>query len=487
MDLPNFTFPFPPFNIDIMSNTYQFGMIGLGVMGRNFLLNMADHGYKVIGFDKDATKTAALESSATAGTTVKGVGTLKEMIELLETPRKIMMLVPAGKPVDDVIESLLPLVQEGDIIIDGGNSHFTDTLRRVSYLQEKKLHFTGMGVSGGEEGARKGPSIMPGGDAAAYPHIKPMLEAVSAKVNGEPCVAYMGKGAAGHYVKMVHNGIEYAIMQLLSEVYDILHRGGGLSNDELHEVFKQWNEGELQSFLVEITADIFTQPDDKTSNRLIDMILDKAGSKGTGKWTSQDALNLPVPIPVIDMAVAMRTISSFKEERMSAAALYQPVAKAIGTKKDLLIKQTHDALYFATIMCYAQGLAMLHSAATELDMQIPLEDVVKIWRGGCIIRSGLLETFYKAYRKNKTLPNILLDKGVAKLVKKKERNLRALLKTTLQSKIPAGGLMSSLAYFDAYTSAVMPVNLIQAQRDYFGAHTYQRTDMDGIFHTNWNH
>ncbi len=468
-----------------MNSTYQFGMIGLGVMGRNFLLNMADHGYKVIGFDKDNTKTTALETAATAGTTVKGVGTLQEMVELLETPRKIMMLVPAGKPVDDVIESLLPLVQPGDIIIDGGNSHFTDTLRRVTYLQEKKLHFTGMGVSGGEEGARKGPSIMPGGDAEAYPHIKPMLEAVSAKVNNEPCVAYMGKGAAGHYVKMVHNGIEYAIMQLISEAYDLLHRGLGLNNDELHEVFKQWNEGELQSFLVEITAVIFKQPDDKTGNRLVDMIFDKAGSKGTGKWTSQDAMNLPAPIPVIDMAVAMRNISSFKEERMVAAELYKPVIKPITAKKEVVIKQVHDALYFATMMCYAQGLSMLHSASTELDMQIPLPDVVKIWRGGCIIRSISLETFYKAYKKNKQLANILTDKAVAKLVKKKEKNLRAVLKISLQSKIPTGALMSALSYFEAYTSAVMPVNLIQAQRDFFGAHTYQRTDMEGTFHTNW--
>ncbi len=468
-----------------MDNNYQFGMIGLGVMGRNFLLNMADHGYKVVGFDKDNQKTTALEAAATAGTTVKGVGTLKEMVDMLEAPRKIMMLVPAGKPVDDVIESLLPLVQPGDIIIDGGNSHFTDTLRRVAYLQSKNLHFTGMGVSGGEEGARKGPSIMPGGDAAAYPHIKPMLEAVSAKVNGEPCVAYMGKGAAGHYVKMVHNGIEYAIMQLISESYDLLHRGLGLNNDELHETFKQWNEGELQSFLVEITADIFKQADDKTSNRLVDMILDKAGSKGTGKWTSQDAMNLPSPIPVIDMAVSMRNISSFKEERMVAANLYKPTIKPITAKKEVVIKQVHDALYFATVICYAQGLAMLHSASTELDMQVPLNDVVKIWRGGCIIRSGLLESFYEAFKKNKQLPNILADKAVAKLVKKKEKNLRAVLKVSLQSKIPAGALMSALSYFEAYTSAIMPVNLIQAQRDYFGAHTYQRTDMEGTFHTEW--
>jgi 6-phosphogluconate dehydrogenase len=468
-----------------MSNNYQFGMIGLGVMGRNFLLNMADHGYKVIGFDKDPSKTTALEAAATAGTTVKGVGSLQEMVQQLETPRKIMMLVPAGKPVDDVIESLLPLLQTGDIVIDGGNSHFTDTLRRVTYLQEKKLHFVGMGVSGGEEGARKGPSIMPGGDVEAYPYLKPMLEAVAAKVNDEPCVAYMGKGAAGHYVKMVHNGIEYAIMQLISESYDLLHRGLGLNNDELQEIFKKWNEGELQSFLIEITADVFSQADDKTSNRLVDMILDKAGSKGTGKWTSQDAMNLPVPIPVIDMAVAIRNISSFKDERVAAAALYKKTIKPISIKKEAGIKQVHDALYFATIICYAQGLAMLHAASTELDMQIPLPQVVKIWRGGCIIRSVLLETFYKAFKKNKDLSNMLLDKSVARLLKKKEKNLRAIVKTASQNKIAAAGLMSALGYFDAYTSAIMPVNLIQAQRDYFGAHTYQRTDREGTFHTEW--
>jgi 6-phosphogluconate dehydrogenase len=470
-----------------MNNNYQFGMIGLGVMGRNFLLNMADNGYKVVGFDKDNNKTTALEAAATAGTTVKGVGSLQQMIELLETPRKIMMLVPAGKPVDDVIESLLPLVQSGDIIIDGGNSHFTDTLRRVSYLQGKNLHFVGMGVSGGEEGARKGPSIMPGGDVEAYPYIKPMLEAVSAKVNGEPCVAHLGKGAAGHYVKMVHNGIEYAIMQLISESYDLLHRGLGLNNDELHEIFTQWNKGELQSFLIEITAGIFKQPDVKTGNRLLDMILDKAGSKGTGKWTSQDAMNLPVPIPVIDIAVSMRNLSTLKEERTGAAALYKPAFKPIAGKKELVVKQVHDALYFATVMCYAQGLAMLQKASSELDMQIPLPEVVKVWRGGCIIRSVLLESFYKACKKNKQLSNILLDKSVARLVKKKERNLRAVIKISLQSKIAAGALMNALSYFEAYTSAYMPVNLIQAQRDYFGAHTYQRTDMEGVFHTEWNH
>lgn len=469
-----------------MSSNYNFAMIGIGVMGRNFLLNMADHGFKVIGYNKAKEKTDALEALATPGTTVKGVNSLQEMVELLEKPRKIMMLVPAGKPVDDVIESLLPLVEKGDIIIDGGNSHYTDTNRRVEYLQPKGLHFVGMGVSGGEEGARKGPSIMPGGDQEAYPHIKPMLEAVSAKVNGEPCVAYLGKGAAGQFVKMVHNGIEYSIMQIISEVYDLLHRGAGLTNEELHEVFKTWNEGELQSFLVEITRDIFKKKDDKgTDNYLVDLVLDKAGAKGTGKWTSQDAMNLGVPIPSIDVSVAMRNLSSLKDERTAAAALYKNVVKPITTKKEVFIQQAHDALYFAIMISYAQGLALLYRASTDLDMQIPIHDAVKIWRGGCIIRSTMLEIFYKAYKKNKDLANILSDKTIARLVKKKERGLRNVVKAASQNKIPAAGLMSVLAYFDAYTSSQLPINLLQAQRDYFGAHTYQRTDMEGTFHSQW--
>ncbi|MGN6509003.1 MAG: NADP-dependent phosphogluconate dehydrogenase, partial [Chitinophaga sp.] len=289
-----------------MANSlYEFGMIGLGVMGRNLLLNMADHGFAVIGFDKDTEKAKALESSATAGTRVKGVVALEEMISQLQRPRRVMMLVPAGKPVDDVLESLKPLLEPGDIVIDGGNSHFTDTLRRVEYMKAAGFHFMGVGVSGGEQGARTGPSIMPGGDKEAYPHVKPMLEAISAKVDGEPCVAYLGKGAAGQYVKMVHNGIEYAIMQLISESYRLL-KAAGLNNDQLHQVYKEWNAGEMQSFLLEITADIFLQPDEKSGQRLVDVILDKAGSKGTGKWTSQEAMDLAVPVTIIDTAVSMR-------------------------------------------------------------------------------------------------------------------------------------------------------------------------------------
>jgi len=468
-----------------MSNSlYDFGMIGLGVMGRNLLLNMADHGFSVIGFDKDATKTSALEASATAGTTVKGVAELATMVQLLQPPRRIMMLVPAGKPVDDVIESLLPLLEPGDVVIDGGNSHYTDTLRRVKYLREKQLHFMGIGVSGGEMGARSGPAIMPGGDVEAYEKVRPMLEAIAAKVKGEPCVAYLGKEGAGHYVKMVHNGIEYGIMQLISEAYALL-KHAGLDNDRLHEVFRKWNEGKLQSFLVEITADIFLQKDDKTDKRLVDVISDKAGSKGTGKWTSQEAMDLPVAIPVIDTAVSLRTISGYKEERVQASALYENPAAKINTPADTWIQLVEDALYFGTIMSYAQGLSQLYQASIALKMEIPLPKAVKVWRGGCIIRSVLLETYATAYEQSPDLPNILLSKDVAALVNEVETNTRTVVAQAAQAGIPVGAIMAALSYFDAYRTERMPTNLVQAQRDYFGAHTYQRIDMPGTFHTVW--
>jgi len=469
-----------------MSETiYDFGMIGLGTMGRNLLLNIADHGFAAIGYDKDLAKANLLESSANAGSVVKGVGSLPEMVSALKTPRKLMMLVPAGPIVDAVIKELLPLLEPGDIIIDGGNSHFSDTLKRIEYLQDKKIHFMGMGVSGGEQGARTGPSIMPGGDVEAWQQVKPILEAVAAKVNDEPCVAYMGKNAAGHYVKMVHNGIEYGIMQMISEVYDFLKKGLGMSNEELHFIFKQWNEGELQSFLIEITADIFTKNDELTNNKLVDVILDKAGSKGTGKWTSQEAMNLPIPLPTIDMAVAMRDLSAYKNERVHAAAIYKPKIKTFTTNKEKLVLQLRDALYVASLITYAQGLAMLHKASAERQMDVPLKDVVKIWRGGCIIRSAQLEIFTVAYKKNPALPNILLDKKIAAIVKKKQAALRKIIQRFAAAKIPGAGLMSALAYLDAYTSERMATNLLQAQRDYFGAHTYQRIDKEGSFHTEW--
>ena len=468
-----------------MDTQYDFGMVGLGTMGCNLLLNMADNHFAVIGFDINREKAEQFEASANPDTVVKGVYELASMVQQLKRPRKIMMLVPAGKAVDDVIEHLIPLLEKDDIIVDGGNSHFTDTLVRIKFMEEKGIHFMGIGISGGEMGARTGPSIMPGGDETAWKQVKPILEAVGAKIDGQPCVAYMGKAAAGHYVKMVHNGIEYAIMQLISEVYDFLKRGAGLNNDELHEVFKKWNEGEMQSFLLEITADIFTHKDADTGRSMVDIILDKAGAKGTGKWTSQNSMDLGVPIPTIDAAVTTREISVHKDERISASELYKSNTKPVNLDKEKLIQQLHDALYFATVVCYAQGFALLHTASSELEMDVPLADVVKIWRGGCIIRSALLNDFYKVYKKNTQQPNMLLDKRIARPIKNKERKLRTIIRQATASKIPIAGLSSALAYFDAYCSSQLPTNLIQAQRDFFGAHMYQRIDKPGMFHNEW--
>ena len=468
-----------------MNQKYDFGMVGLGVMGSNLLYNIADHGFSVIGFDLNSEKAKNLEKEATPNTDVKGVSVIKDFISQLNTPRKIMLLVPAGKPVDNVIENLLPHLSKGDIIIDGGNSHYVDTVRRVKYLADQEFHFMGMGVSGGEEGARKGPSIMPGGDLEAFKVVQPILEAVAAKVNGEACTAYMGKDAAGHYVKMVHNGIEYAIMQLISEVYDLMHRGLGLSNEEMHQIFHQWNQEELNSFLIEITADIFKQKDVETGKELLDVILDKAGAKGTGKWTSQDAMDRGVSIPTIDIAVSLRTLSAYKEQRINASKIYNKTHSSLETDSSKFINELKEALFCAIIISYAQGLSLLVKASEELSMEIPLKDVVKIWRGGCIIRSTLLETFYEAYSAKTDLENILLDENIASLLISRIDSLREVVSAAAKSSIPAGALQTALAYFDAYTSERMSTNMIQAQRDYFGAHTYQRVDREGTFHTEW--
>jgi 6-phosphogluconate dehydrogenase len=464
---------------------FQFGMIGLGVMGSNLLLNMADHGFPVIGYDINPEKTKLLESSAKKNTIVRGAGSLKEMIDQLEKPRRIMMLVPAGKPVDNVIADSLPLLDKGDILIDGGNSHFVDTRKRIEYLLPKGIHFMGMGVSGGEMGARLGPSMMPGGDLTAWQSVKPYLEVVVAKVGNDPCIDYMGKGAAGHYVKMAHNGIEYAIMQLISEAYQLLHTGCGLDNDDLHKVFSKWNEGELQSFLVEISSDIFLQQDPKSKNRLIDLILDKAGSKGTGKWTSQDSMDLGVPIPTIDSAVAARNISALKAERQRAAVLYKtgPVKLDIDQKK--FIGQLGDALYAAMLLCYGQGFALLQQASVSYDMQILLAKVVRVWRGGCIIRSALLENFMELFDKQPGISNILLDKNIAAILLQKVQHLREVVCISTQHAYSSPAFSNCIHYFDAYCTGRLPANLLQAQRDYFGAHTYERVDEAGIFHTDW--
>jgi 6-phosphogluconate dehydrogenase len=464
---------------------YDFGMVGLGVMGSNLLLNMADHGFAVIGYDKNPAKTDLFESSATKNTVVKGVNTLPEMIDQLKVPRKIMMLVPAGNPVDSVIAELTPLLQNGDIIIDGGNSHYIDTLHRINQLKGNGFHFMGIGISGGEEGARKGPSIMPGGDEAAYKEIEPLLKAVAAKVNDEPCVGYLGRNAAGHYVKMVHNGIEYAIMQLISECYDLMHNGIQLSNNEIHDVFKSWDTGELKSFLLEISSAIFEKKDEKSpGNYLVDMILDKAGAKGTGKWTSQEGLDLPMPIPTIDSAVVMRNLSSLIDERKEADSVYKTALQKIDMAKEEFLQLLHDAFYFATVISYAQGLAMLTTASKELEMDIPLQRVINVWRGGCIIRSALLDHFRHAYE-NAGLKNLLLDKNIAGLLKGKQQSAQRIVSIAALFNYPAAGFMSSLNYYNAYRRKLLPTNLIQAQRDFFGAHTYQRIDTDGIFHTEW--
>lgn len=464
---------------------YNYGMVGLGVMGRNLLYNIADNGFSIAGFDLDGEKIKDLQDGATSEMKVKGTGTLEDFVSALETPRKIILMVPAGKPVDAVLESITPLLSKGDIAIDAGNSYFKDTNRRVADLASKDLHFMGMGVSGGEKGARTGPSIMPGGDLEAFHLLKPMLEAIAAKVDNEACTAYMGKDSAGNYVKMVHNGIEYAIMQLISEAYDLLKRGANLNNDQLYHVFKEWNNGEMNSFLIEITRDIFQQKDSLTDGYLVDQILDKAGAKGTGKWTSEQAMEIGVSIPTIDIAVTSRILSAYKEERIQASQLYSGKETVSPEDTELFIKEVGDALYLATLISYAQGLALLVKASEEYDFQIPLKDVVKIWRGGCIIRSVLLEKFYAAYTKNPNLSNILLDRDISDIVKEKIGSLRKTAAFAVSNGISSLGIQTALGYFDAYTTDSLPVNLIQAQRDYFGAHTYQRIDREGVFHTSW--
>jgi 6-phosphogluconate dehydrogenase len=471
-----------------MNASFDFGMIGIGVMGSNLLLNMADHSYAVIGFDLKQERADKLEAAAKQGTVVKGTTDLSEMVRGLKKPRKIMMLVPAGKPVDDVINNLLPFLEKDDIVIDGGNSFFKDTITRINYLQGKGIHFFGMGVSGGEMGARLGPSMMPGGDKDAWQYLKQILEAIAAKADGEPCVAYMGNNAAGHYVKMVHNGIEYAMMQMISEVYDLLHRSGKFSNEQLHVLFKKWNEGQLHSYLIEITAEIFKTGDSDTPGNtdfLVDNILDAAGSKGTGKWTSQEAMDLPVSIPTIDMAVAMRDLSVYKEQRVKAAKTYAPTISPTEISDDL-VAHLENALAFCFAIAYAQGLSMLAKGSDEHQMNIPLPDVIRVWKAGCIIRSALLGNFTDAFKKDSKLPNILLDENIAALLKNREASLRTIISIAVNAKIPVSGMMSALGYYDAFLSDRMPTNLIQAQRDFFGAHTYRRTDREGVFHTQWH-
>jgi 6-phosphogluconate dehydrogenase len=462
----------------------EIGMVGLGVMGRNLLLNMADHGFSAAGYDKDPSKVESLRQESKERD-VHGAANIQEFIALLRQPRAVMVLVPAGPPVDSVIKDLLAHLQPGDLIIDAGNSYFKDTELRLRNLGAKGLQFLGVGVSGGEEGARHGPSIMPGGPKEAYERVRPVLEAVAARVNGEPCVTYLGPGSAGHFVKTVHNGIEYGLMQLIAETYDLMKRGLGLNDDELHGQFSAWNDGELNGYLMEITSRIFSKVDETSGQRLIDGILDVARQKGTGMWTSQSAMELQVPIPTIDLAVAMRDMSVFARQREQAGAIYQRSMPRFAGDRDAFLTKLSRALLSGMIVTYAQGMALLAVASDKYGYHLDLEAVARIWRGGCIIRAALLEDICAAFHAGRDLPNLLLAPDLSRKLIEHQESLRQVVSQAAELGVPAPGLMVSLGYLDAYRSAWLPANLIQAQRDYFGAHTYERIDSKGTFHTEW--
>ncbi len=460
------------------------GLTGLAVMGQNLVLNVERNGYAVAVHNR-TTKTMKDFVAAHPGKKLIGAETMQEFVGALKKPRKIMIMVKAGPPVDAVIQQLVPLLEPGDLIIDGGNSYFLDSERRSKELEAKGLRFIGTGVSGGEEGALWGPSIMPGGQKEAYDLVKDIFVAISAKVDGEPCVTYIGPRGSGHYVKMVHNGIEYGDMQLIAESYDILHRALNLSAQELHDIFAEWNKGELQSYLIEITADIFTKMDAETGKPLVDYILDEAQQKGTGKWTSQNAFDLGVPIPTINAAVESRIISAFKAERVTARkVLAGPGTKYQGDRKKL-IDAVRKALYAAKICSYAQGMALLRAASREYDYGLKLGELAAIWRGGCIIRAVFLNRITDAFRRDPNLPNLLLDEGFRTDVMGRQDSLRFVVETAVNLGIPCLALSSALGYYDAYRTDRLPANLTQAQRDYFGAHTYQRVDKEGVFHSEW--
>ena len=465
---------------------YDFGMIGLGVMGRNFLLNVADDGFAALGTDINEESVNALNEEG-EGMNVKGVHTQQEFVSLLSKPRKIMLLVPAGKIVDKVIEGLLPLLDEGDIIIDGGNSHYDDTNRRYEELKGKNIRFLGTGVSGGAEGARRGPSIMPGGDKSAWEVVKPILETVAAKVGDDPCVTYIGESSSGHYVKMVHNGIEYGLMQLIAEAYDILKRVGGMGNDEMSDLFSQWNKGRLNSYLIEISSDILKQRDENLDGHLLDVILDKAKQKGTGKWTSQTAMDLGVPTPTIDSAVTMRGISAFKEFRQDMSKIYSHVETENSLLKgEGLIKAVEEALYFSFIICYAQGMHLLAEASEELNYDLDMEGIARIWRGGCIIRAELLEKIRGSFSNHPQLKNMISTRQFRDELHACRESVVEVLHLTNERGISTMCMSSALQYFEAFRSERLPLNMVQAQRDYFGSHTYERIDQKGIFHTEWD-
>jgi len=478
------------------------GMIGLAVMGRNLVLNMAEHGVTVSVYNRTESVTRAFVEGLEPGWTIRACYSIPELIGSLKRPRRIMLMVKAGKAVDAVIDELTPYLQAGDIVIDGGNSHFTDTAARERLLAEKGVHFLGVGISGGEFGARTGPSMMPGGAAEAYEVVRPVFEAITARVQGEPCVAYMGPGAAGHYVKMVHNGIEYGLMQLIAETYALMKQGLGLSNDGLAGVYAEWNAAELRSYLVEITADIMRRRDQTSGGHLVDVILAEAGQLGTGMWTSQSALDLGVPVPTIDAAVSARSLSASADTRRSVAAAFAAPGAAGGVDagaetvrssadpspafaRDVTVDTVRNALYAAMIVTYAQGFAQLRSASAALGLSLSLQQVAAVWRGGCIIRADLLESIRNAFVRQPDVANLLADPALARTVTEHRLDLARAVVAAASDEVSAPCLSASLAYIDSIRAPWLPANLIQAQRDYFGAHTYLRVDMPGVFHTDW--
>lgn len=469
----------------------NFGFVGLGVMGSMLALNMQRHGFRVAGYDLDLEKVRVFGQNPSEPGSLPPLvptSTLEEFIAVLERPRRIMLMVPAGKPVDAAIQSLKPVLEPGDLLIDGGNTFFMDTERRSAELEALGIIYIGTGVSGGEQGALWGPSLMPGGQPQAWELVRPIFESIAARVDGEPCVAHIGPRGAGHYVKMVHNGIEYGDMQLIAEAYDLLKRGLRLDNVQLGQVFSEWNRGELESYLIEITADIFTHNDPETGQAVVDLILDEAQQKGTGKWTSQNALDLGAPTPTINAAVESRILSALKDERVAAAQILTgPAGRKPHDPEEVLglTGQVRDALYAAKICSYAQGFALMRLASQEYSYALNYSEIARIWRGGCIIRARFLNDICQAFVRNPDLPNLMVDPWFAQAMNARQAALRKVVTFAAESGIPALAFGSALAYFDAYRSVRLPANLTQAQRDYFGAHTYRRIDREGVFHTAW--
>jgi len=463
----------------------HFGLIGVGVMGQNLTLNIERNGFPVAVYDRAIDKVTDFINGKAAGKKIAGAKSTEEFFQNLERPRRIVLLVNAGKPVDDVIASLKPHLEKGDIVIDGGNSFFLDTERRAADLEKSGVYFIGSGVSGGEEGALKGPSLMPGGAREAYDIVAPVLTKIAAHVDGDPCCTYIGPRGAGHYVKMVHNGIEYAIMQLICETYDILKTGIGLSAAGISDVFAKWNKTDLNSYLFEITSEVLSKMDDETHKPLVDMILDTAEQKGTGKWTSQNAFDLGCPIPTINAAVESRMLSSFKEQRVKASRILQGPKFTPSESKDALIDDVRDALHASIISSYSQGMALMMAASAEYRYDLKLSEIAKIWRGGCIIRAKILEQIRQAFDRNPSLQNMMVDDHFSGTLNKLHDAWRRTVRIAAGGGIPVLAMGASLSYFDAYRRERLPANLLQAQRDFFGAHTYRRIDKEGIFHTKW--